>query len=261
MPRVLDRCIHAAQCALQLYSRTARSRAARPSVRLTDGVGELLQRAGEASGLRRVVQQALAAVADDRRYPIDRRRDDGKAGGHVLEDLERRPVEAERQRPVRGDVERGDADVGCGKAAGMSACGTAPVKTTLGRSAASSRTAGNSGPSPIKTAPMSVRPRSWSSRIARTRLIAPCQLRNAPAKIATVVAGRSNGAAPGASGRNRSVSAPHSRRTILRAGVDGGRIAALGVTIRSARSQMRSRQRRIGSTRSTRSSRALADPS
>ena len=51
---------------------------------------------------------------------------------------------------------------------------------------------------------------AWSSRIARTRLTAPCQLRNAPAKIATVVAGRSNGGAPAASGRNRSVSAPHS---------------------------------------------------
>ncbi len=61
-------------------------------------------------------------------------------------------------------------------------------------------------------------------------------------------------------GRNRSVSAPHSRRAIFRDGVCGGRIAALGVTMRSARSQIRSRQRRIGSTRRARSTSAFFEP-
>ncbi len=64
-----------------------------------------------------------------------------------------------------------------------------------GTPSASARTAGSSGPSPTNTAPMSERPRARSSRTARTRLMAPCQLRKAPAKIATVAAGLANGAA------------------------------------------------------------------
>jgi hypothetical protein len=56
------------------------------------------------------------------------------------------------------------------------------------------------------------------------------------------------------------VSAPHSSSTIFCFGVAAGRMAALGVTIRSAFAQIRSRHRRIGSTISARSTRRLFDP-
>ena len=81
---------------------------------------------------------AFAPVADERRDARDGRRDHRQSGRHVLEDLQRRPVEAERQRLVRADVERRHADVRRPPAPPASAsCGSAPVKTTSSRPAAS----------------------------------------------------------------------------------------------------------------------------
>ena len=109
---------------------------------------------------------------------------------------------------------------------------------------------------------MSDRPRARSVLIASTRWIAPCQERNAPANTATVVgAGRTNGSVAGGAGTKAiGVGAPLEHANLFAGGVAGGRMAALGVTMRSAISQSRSRQRRIGSTSSARSSSALGDP-
>ena len=68
-----------------------------------------------ASGLARIVEQRLAIVRRERGNPRQRRRDHRQPGRHVLEDLERRPVEAEGERAVSGDVEGRDADVGRGQ--------------------------------------------------------------------------------------------------------------------------------------------------
>ena len=73
---------------------------------------------------------------------------------------------------------------------------------------------------------MSSRPRCLSVCIARTRLIAPCHLRNAPANTA-IVRPRSNGPSLAAAGRNRSTSAPHSISTIFRGGTHAGTIVAV----------------------------------
>ena len=70
------------------------------------------ERLGERAGLRGVVEYALAAIAHYRRNPIDGGCDDGQACGHVLENLERRPVEPEGQRTMGANLEWGDADVG-----------------------------------------------------------------------------------------------------------------------------------------------------
>ena len=84
---------------------------------------------------------------------------------HVLENLERRPVEIERERRVRAHVEGRHSDVRGRQARreGRS-CLNAPVNVTPwkigGRGGAGAREL--SGPSPIITAPMSARPRARS---------------------------------------------------------------------------------------------------
>ena len=64
---------------------------------------------------RRIVEQPFASMFDERAQARQRRRDDGQADGHVLEDLQRRPVEPEPQRAVPRRIERRDADVGGGQ--------------------------------------------------------------------------------------------------------------------------------------------------
>ena len=80
-----------------------------------EGIGELIERIRQRIRIGGVVEQPLFAVADDAGKPLDAGRDDRKAGRHVLEDLERRPVEFMRQRRMSGDVEGRDANVGSGE--------------------------------------------------------------------------------------------------------------------------------------------------
>ena len=65
------------------------------------------------------------------------------------------------------------------------------MNATPSSPAASARTRGSSGPSPMSTALTSRRPCSRRRRIARTRCTAPCQRRNAPAKTASTSPARS----------------------------------------------------------------------
>ena len=104
-----------------------------------------------------------------RRDAIDRGRNDRKARRHVFEDLQRRPVEAQRQGRVAVGIERRDTDITRRQARGNPIVRQRAGEdhARRGRSAAS-RTRGSSGPSPMKTAPMSRRPRARSSRSAVT---------------------------------------------------------------------------------------------
>ena len=70
--------------------------------------------------------------------------------------------------------------------AGIASCATGPTHVTPSIRSAAWRTAGSSGPSPIRTASTSSRPCSRSRRIASTSSCAPCQARNAPAKTTSV---------------------------------------------------------------------------
>ena len=88
----------ARQCASQL-SRRDTSRARRASEPLpARAVGQLHERAGERVGVAIVVEQPFALVFDDGAEPIDGGCDDRQARRHVLEHLQRRPVEAEAER-------------------------------------------------------------------------------------------------------------------------------------------------------------------
>src|SRR5262245_24424905 len=72
-------------------------------------IGKSLEGLGEGLRCGRVVEEAFVPVLDERGEAIDAWRHHWEAARHVLEDLERRPVEAERQGTVCGDVERRDA--------------------------------------------------------------------------------------------------------------------------------------------------------
>ena len=63
-----------------------------------------------------IVEQSLALVTDERRDAIRGRRHHRESRRHVLENLQRRPVEPELERTMGGEVERSGADVGGGEA-------------------------------------------------------------------------------------------------------------------------------------------------
>ena len=82
------------------------------------GVRQRVERGGERAGRGAVVEHARLAsppARRDRPQAGQGRRDDRQARGHVLEHLQRRPVEAVPQRRVRVRVERRHADVGGGE--------------------------------------------------------------------------------------------------------------------------------------------------
>ena len=214
-------------------------------------------------GVGRVVEQPLAAMFDQRRDAIDCA---ARRPAAPRPCTRRSSAATSRSRAPAGrcarDIERRDADVRRRQARGHRVVRHGAGEHHVRRCRRlRSLTAGSSGPSPTKTAP-DVRPAAVvQARAARARDGSRrASGLNAPAKIATVAAGRANGSGARGPGRNRSVSAPHSSRDDLSRRRAGGRIAALGVTIRSARRQMRSRHRRIGSTSSARSISAFVDP-
>ena len=74
--------------------------------RRTAGSASATRARSSPRGLVRIVKQTFAAVLDKLRQAREGRCDDGESDGHVLEHLERRPVEAESQRRVPCRVER-----------------------------------------------------------------------------------------------------------------------------------------------------------
>ena len=121
-----------AQCACQLYSRSARARAATPRRWRRSRVAQRGQRVGERGGRGRVVEHAFDLVAHERPQPRQGRRHHGQTRRHVLEDLQRRPVEA--QAPAADAARRRTAPRRCRQPPAPPACrscATAPVKITL----------------------------------------------------------------------------------------------------------------------------------
>ena len=78
-------------------------------------IGEALERRRKTAGIGRIIEQAFEPVANDMREPLDSRHDDRKPRRHVLEDLERRPVELARKRRMRRQIERRDAHICSGQ--------------------------------------------------------------------------------------------------------------------------------------------------
>jgi len=78
-----------------------------PQAITEDTIGQRREGMRESCGYRAVVQKPLAIVLDERGDTIEGGRDDGQARRHVLEDLQRRPVEAEGEGEVYAGVERG----------------------------------------------------------------------------------------------------------------------------------------------------------
>ncbi len=212
-----------------------------------------------AAGPRGIVEQPFASVRQQRWNAIDGRRDDRQARGHVLEDLQRRPVEPERQR--RDARRRRKARRRYPPRRGTRACGREARRRSRARSsrsAGSSCTAWSSGPSPTNTAPT-----SRSSAVRGSSRMASHEVDRAVPAPKRSCEDRDRGRGPferrgrrGVRAEPIGVGAPL-EPTTFEAGVRGGRIATLGVTMRSARAQMRSRHRRIGSTMSTRSTSVL----
>ena len=249
----------------QLYSRARRApRAARAERRGASDRGRPASRAQRRArrGRRVVAAGPSRPSADERRDAIDRRRDHRQARGHVLEDLQRRPVEAERQRR---DARRSrTARRRCRRppgTAGIAACGTAPVKTTLVEAGGVARDGRQFGAvadehradvGPARGVQLAQRRTRWIGAVpAPERAGEHRDGRRRPLERR-----RARCAGTEAIG----VGAPLELARSFAPACPGGRIAALGVTIRSARAQMRSRHRRIGSTMSARSSRALGEP-
>ncbi len=193
-----------------------------------------------------------------------RGRDHGQPRGHVLEDLQRRPVEAQLQRRVPARIERRDADVGaCASAAGMRACGSAPVKCTPwhaarrglgGRAfrpvadehAAEPRVAGRVQPRQRRATGAPRRATRGRRRRTRTRSGAGSRVNGAGA----------GGVRPEAIDVGAPFDLEHRARD--RPTTEGCR--ADGVTNSAVSRQSRSRQRRMGSTSSARSRRRFVDP-
>ena len=118
-PRVRDRRLRAPGSAPPSCSRAPRARApprpAAAAARRSLPAHASASASASAAGDGMVEQTPSRPSADERRDPSHRGRDHRQPRGHVLEDLQRRPVEPERQRRVRADVERRDADVGAGE--------------------------------------------------------------------------------------------------------------------------------------------------
>ena len=217
-PALMADRLERAQCAAQLYSRTARSRAAAPSRRAARGsvsrssaAASARRTAGSYSTPSRSCRPASGCDRPPARPPAGPR--------HVLEDLQRRPVEAERQRRVRADVERRDADVGGGETRRHRVVRHRAGEDDVAEArAASAARAAARGRRRSNTAPMSVpsaRVRARASRArGESRRASSGTRRRRPRRVAgrPRERQRSRGA-----GRNRSVSAPHSSSTIFRA--------------------------------------------
>ena len=102
------------QCAAQVLLGARPRRGAQPVPGI--GVGHRVERGGERTGLGAVIEHARLALAPvpakNRPQAGQRRRHHREAGRHVFENLQRRPVESERQRRVRRRIERRDPYVG-----------------------------------------------------------------------------------------------------------------------------------------------------